>query len=510
MSADGAARKRARRLGPPRLLATLAALALTAQPAAAATLLDAIRLAYQTNPTLRGKRADLRATGEGYTQARAGLGPTLSVNAQGGYSIARVQSQASAFSGATDTTHTGDTANASISLVQPLLSFGANSAKVRNARDSLLAGEETLRQTEAQIIGQVITAYLNVRRDREVLAILRDEIGRLVTEFNQIKAQGGYGVLTRTDVAEAQARMLQAQSQLDISQGQLLSDAADYLSVVGENPDQLDPEPELAGVPVTVDAAFTAAEHNNPQILSAIQSELAAREQVNEAKAAYGPTVSLRVDAGAQPVVPYLPNVYDRNVTVSAVVNQPLFTSGMRDSKVREAMYRDSEAVLQIEATRRDVVKAVAQAWSQFVSARAAEKLSEAEVEADKVAVEGAEIEEQVGRRSTFELLNEEVALANARINLLQNKHDKYVAQVALLQGMGLLEARYITPGLETYDTLKSIRQRGDATPWQGAIESIDDLLSRHATTPPVSPSNAGSTRPIMISPADSPVPPAP
>lgn len=488
-----------RRSGLARAVMGLAFCLGSAAAANATTLSDAIRLAYQTNPDLRGERAGLRAVDEGYVQARAGLGPQVNLQGQGGYSIARVQGASGGRNADTDTTYTGATGNGGLSIVQPLFTFGAMSSRVRGARDESLAGRQSLRQAEAQVIGKVITAYMDVRRDREALIVLRDEITNLSKEFDEIKAKGELGQLTHTDIAEAQAKMLAAQAEYDLARGRVQASAADYLRVVGENPDNLEPEPELAEMPTNVDDALTAADSNSPKILEAIESEKAAREKVNEAKASYGPTLSLRVDVGVQPIVPYLPNLYDRNVTMGAVLSQPLFTSGMRASKVREASERDDQAMLNVESARREVIANVAQAWSQVLSTTAAETRTAAAVEADKVAVEGNQVEERVGRRSPFELLNTELELANTRINLIERHHDKYIAEAALLAAMGLLEARNLTPGIELYDPAKSVKEAGGMPPipWEGPIEAVDGALSLKARAPEAVP-NAGSKRPDM------------
>src|SRR5580700_1186160 len=49
--------------------------------ARAETLADAIALAYQTNPTLLAQQAALRGVDETYVQARAGYGPTATLQA---------------------------------------------------------------------------------------------------------------------------------------------------------------------------------------------------------------------------------------------------------------------------------------------------------------------------------------------------------------------------------------------------------------------------------------------
>jgi outer membrane protein len=474
------------------------ALALSAAPAGATTLMDAIRLAYQTNPTLRAQRAELAAIGEGYVQARSNLGPQVNLNGEGGYSIARVESAQGPFTPASDTTYRGATGTGDLAIVQPIFSFGANKAQVRGAKDDVMAGREDLRQAESETLQKVIQAYIDVRRDRQVLTILRDEIDRLQRAFDETKAKGELGELTRTDVAEAQARLLAAEGQLQMARGHLTASNAEYLAVVGENPDELAPEPDLPGVPATIDEAFGAAEQNNPQIRSAIEAEQAAREKVNAAKAAYGPTLGVRFDAGVQPVLPYIPGVYDRNVTVTAVVTQPIFTSGMRGSKVREAADRDSEAMIQVDAARRTAVQAVAQAWGTWTSARDAADLTARQVEAENVAVEGNEVEERVGRRSIFELVNVEMDLANARIQVLDTRHDEYAARAALLAAMGVLEARFLTPGAALYDPAAALKkaERVGSVPWQGAVEAID---VGPQTRPP--PANAPLPHPIVGEP---------
>ena len=55
------------------------------RPVLAETLSEAIALAYDTNPNLLASRAQLQAVDEGYVAARAGMRPTLTAQAAGGY-----------------------------------------------------------------------------------------------------------------------------------------------------------------------------------------------------------------------------------------------------------------------------------------------------------------------------------------------------------------------------------------------------------------------------------------
>jgi outer membrane protein len=487
------------------LAAAGALLVLGAGAAEAETLSDAIRLAYQSNPALRAQRSQLRQTDEDYVQARAGLGPQVNVQAQGAYHNSRLDQTGSFFRKGGVADHHAGTGAADLSIAQPLFTSGAARAQVQGAAAEVLAGREDLRQSEAKLLNAVITAYVDVRRDRETLKVLQDGIDALTRDFEEIKAKGAAGQLTKTDVAESEARLLAAHAELDLAQGRLNASVAEYVYVVGQSPGQLEPEPDLPGMPKTVDEAFDAAERNNAQLLSALQGERAAREKVNEAKAATGPTVALKLDANVEPEEPYLAHQYDKDLSVSAVYNQPLFTSGINSSRIRQALERDKQAQLNVEYVRRGVVQQVARAWSALVSTDRALDIQQKQADVEEAAVVGNRIEQRVGTRSTFELMNAEFELTDARLRLLQSRHDAYIARAELVAAMGLLEARFLTPGAQLYDPQASLKrvERVGAVPWEGAVERIDGLVGPRTPAPHLSAPDAGAERPAGLPPLD-------
>ena len=480
-----------------RLTILAAVVTLAPSVAAAETLYDAIALAYQTNPSLRAQRATLRGADEGVVQARAGYGPQVNLTGQVEYQEARAPKTGLFVKGEQD--YRVGSGSADLSASQPLYTAGAVSAQVRGASAEVLASREALRQAESQLLQQVITAYVDVRRDRETIRILRDEIVALTGEFEETKAKGRLGQVTRTDVAQSEARLLSAQAQLNLAQGRLNISNAEYLNVVGQSPGELAPEPDLPGQPATVDQAFQAADHNNPQLLQAIQVERSAREKVNQAKAAGGPSLSLKFDAAAGPTAPYLQRQYDQSVTAALVFNKPLFTSGYNSSKVRQALDEDDHAQLAIEAARRGVVQLVAQAWDQLASTQSALAIEERQVAVQTVAVQGNRVEERVGQRSTIDLLNAELELANARLGLIQSRHDAYVARASLLAAMGLLEARYLTPDIQLYDPVASLKriERRAPQPMTAVIAPVDHILVPTTPMPHLSAPGAGSQTPV-------------
>ena len=440
-------------------IAALILAVFSAPLARADTLSDAIALAYQTNPTLRAQRAELRAVDEGYVQAEANAGPQVTLSGGVSAEAARVALGAGLFGGSDQENFSGGTTTTTLSAAQSLYTSGLTSARLHAASADIVMNRQLLRQAESQTLLQVITAYLDVGRDRAAVHVIEEELAALKDVSVEVQARGKLGQISKTDVAQAEERILAAQAQYNVVLGRLTLSEAEYLNVVGENPGVLEPASDLPGAPQTVEAAFDSASSNNPRILASAAGERGARERVNAAKAANGPTVSVRVDANVGPTEPYLQHSYEKSAAVSLIYNAPLFSAGLNQSKIRQALEEDNRAMLELEAERRNVVQAVSQAWTQLMNTKTATNLAKRQIASQRAVVKGDQIEERVGERSTVELLNAELELTNAELNLLQLQHDEVLAQASLLSAAGLLQADLIAPQVKSYDPSASFRQ---------------------------------------------------
>jgi len=468
------------------LLAAVCSVGLVAglvSPASAETLGDAIALAYQTNPTLQGQRASQRALDESVVQARTGYRPTVSVSADVGYADGDGDGDS------------GRSSGAGVTVSQPLYTGGRVGSQISAARADVLTGREGLRSVEAQVIQTVVTAYVDVRRDIERLRIANENVAVLQRQLDEAKARFEVGEITRTDVAQAEARLAAAKSSLSSSQAQLAISRASYAAVVGQNPGDLAAEPTLDGIlPTTVDDAFKAAEEANPQILAAEYSERASRARLQSARAERRPTISARGtvgwDASTAPTTPgsiFTPaqgaggqfNDYSRSASGSISLSVPIFTGGLINSQVRAAEERNKADELAIEEARRDVLRTVSQAWNGLIGARANMVSNEEQVRATRIAFEGVRQEAQVGLRTTLDVLNAEQELRNAELALVNANRDEYVAAAILLSAMGKLEARYLTPDVQLYDPAvnsKSVNRALGWVPWEPVIAIVDKV----------------------------------
>ena len=463
---------------------------LSAAPVSAETLADAIALAYESNPTLQAQRATQRALDESVVQARAGWRPTLSVTAQSNYSQSRTPGYANATRNATEDDTYG---TATLSLSQPVWTGGRVGAAVSAAEADILAGRENLRRVESQVLSSVIQAYSNVRRDQQSLEIRQENVKVLQRQLEESKARFEVGEITRTDVAQSEARLAASQALLRSAQAQLAISRANYASVVGQNPGELAPEPSLASLlPDDVDKAFDMAEQNNAQIRAAEYAAQASRARVTAARAERMPSVSVGGTLGwTGEVQPYEPSDATRNITGRATLTVPLFTGGLTNSRVRAQVERNNADRIGIETARRSVLQAVTQSWNELLAARANIGSSEEQVRAATIAAEGTRQEQQVGLRTTIDVLNAESELRSAQLSQVNAVRDEYVAAASVLFSMGRLEAANLTPAVAKYDpktNFDKLRITWGWVPWEEPIGIVDSALVPKAQELPREP----------------------
>jgi len=500
-----------------------------AVPASAETLADALALAYQNNPTLQAQRATQRALDENYVQARSGWRPTLGMSGSMTYSEQRTPKFAlgrddngdgipDTFAN-TPTINEGNTAQIGLSFSQPIWTGGRVAASVNAANADVLAGRETLRRVEAQVLVSVIQAYSDTRRDQETLRIRQENVNVLTRQLQESNARFDVGEVTRTDVAQSQARLSQAQALLQSAVAQLAITRATYATLVGQNPGDLAPEPSLAYMlPTDPDEAFKLAEQFNPQLRAQQFTEQASRARVAGAHAERMPNVTASVTYGYggpaipnKPLDPFEAQLYSRSTRATVNATLPLFTGGLASSRIRQAVERNNTDRITVEGVRRSVLQNVTTFWSQLIAARANISSSDEQVRAARIAAEGTRQEQQVGLRTTIDVLNAEQELRQAELNAVTSRRDEYVAAANVLAVMGRLEGKNLVPSVPQYDAAKNFRKLRITwgwVPWEEAVSAVDRVATPWPSHRPGEKADEKAIAP-GLSPAPATPPPA-
>jgi outer membrane protein len=452
------------------LAAAVSVLALgLAVSAQAESLNDAIAMAYAQNPTLLRSRAAQRATDETYVQTRSQLGPSLSADASTTYNDRPDLAGNRAYT------------TAGISASQTIFASGGIASSLKASRANVMSGQEGLRSTESGVLLDVISIYTAVRRDQQALQISQDNYDILKQQLDQTQAQFDAGQLTRTDVAQSQARLSASAASLASAQAQLDSDRASYVAIVGQSPVALDVEPALPGLPTDFNAALDAAEKSNPDLQSAQYAADSAKAQVRAERSVFGPTVGLSASTGGTQAGLGAGDIADNDATSATLrLSIPLFSAGLNGSRVRQATENYNAQLQVVESTRRQVVSSVSQAWSQMLAARSAVVSNQEQVKAATVAADGVKVEQQVGLRTNIEVLNAQQELKSAQLALIEAERGQYVAGSQLLSVMGGLTAKAFVPDIQVYDPeqhFDDVKSKG-WTPLEPVVHALDGLAA--------------------------------
>lgn len=476
--------------------ALLLATALIAGPASADTLREALATAYKSNPTLTGARAGQRATDENVAIQRSRGLPSVSATAS--YTEDFVRS-------ALNFTSPARTVGGSVNLSVPIYSGGAvrNGIKAADARVS--AGQASLRDTEATLFSNVVAAYMDVIRDQAIVSLNKQNLQVLFVNLEATRDRFQVGDLTRTDVAQSQARLSEARSQLESAQSNLINSRETYVRLVGAPAVNLEPPPPLPNLPQTPDTAVTVALDNNPALLAAQRNRDAARFETSVARASRAPKLSavsgynyanfLGSLTLNQPGV----DITQVNKTAQAGLQLtiPLYQGGLPTAQVRQAQALESQSIEQTIEVERNIV---AQTRASYASWRASNELivsSQAAVDANTLSLEGVRAENSVGNRTILDILNAEQELLNSQVNLVSARRNSYVAGFSLLAAMGQAEARNL--GLDAgvlYDpTVNYRRVRNDIWDFHDDPKP-SAVATRTVDTPAQTPSVVGPTQP--------------
>jgi outer membrane protein len=426
-------------------------------PAAADTLRDALTGTYATSPVLNAQREALKGTDATVAlagaQARPQIAATVGINRDLTRSGVLVTSRAS-----------GPVLSGGLDLNLPLFAGGRIRNSVGAAKARVEAERAALRAVEGEVFAEAVEAYMDVMRDRAVEDLNENQVRVLSENLRATTSLFNAGDLTRTDIAQSQARLSSATAQLSLAQARLTASEENYLRVVGRRPDTLAPPPPLPPLPATANEAARMAIARNPRLTAALQQARAAGLDVRVAFADRLPSVAGVLGGD---YVNYLSDSFGVGVprtgvqtTLGVTTRIPLYQGGAPSARIRQARAAEGELMERTVATERTVV---ANARSAFVTYQASLKAIQSNqdaVTANELALRGTRAERSVGSRTVIEVLNAEQELLASRVQLIAARRDAYVAGFQLLQAMGQASSEDL--GLQQgplYDPISNYRR---------------------------------------------------
>ncbi|MDX2211337.1 MAG: TolC family outer membrane protein [Sphingopyxis sp.] len=446
-------------------LAGTALAALVVTPAAAETLQGALTKAYENNPTLTAARAGQRANDENVPiQKAAGL-PSAGASVDFSENLVI---PGNSFFVAKRSVQVGGR------VAVPIYQGGAVRNAVKAAKARVEAGQADLRATEASVFSQVVGAYMDVIRDQAIVKLNQKNVAVLRTNLQAARDRFEIGDLTRTDVAQSEARLALAEGDLRGVEANLIASREAYVRLVGEAPVDLEAPPPLPGLPASPEDAVAIALATNPDIEAANQLVNASRADIGVARASRLPSLEATTQGGYNNNLNSIPaaNTTSDNVTTSVTAGVtltiPLFQGGRPAAQVRQAQSRTSQAIENYVEVERGVIAQTRGAFAAWQANQQIIAATQQAVSANALSLEGVRAENSVGTRSILDILNAEQELLSTQVQLVSAQRNAYVAAFSLLAAMGKAEARDLGLGGGTlYDPEVNYRRvRGQIFDW--------------------------------------------
>jgi len=399
------------------------------------SLEDALTRGLITNPQYGVVANNRRATDEELRQARGLFLPSIDLAASGG--VEWTDDQGTALSGIDDKTR--GIYDYSATLTQMLFDgFGA--ANEVDRQESRVESAAYRVHETAELVGlDIVEAYLEVLRQRDLLLIARDNVQDHISMLNEIVATAEAGRSTDADVAQAEARLASARANAANVKEALRIAESQYIQEVGENPDILImPSLPVEAVSSDIDEAVRVAVTESPT-LDIFESDMnVAWEEYEATESGFWPEVDLQLqgrqndDLGGQ-------DGNDKSASAQLVANWNIYRGGIDTALRREHIYRHAQSKESRVEAARQLENDVRQTWAAMVSAGERANEFAAQAAANQKVVSAYKDQFELDRRTLLDVLDSQNELFVSRSNAVNAEYLEMLAVYRLLSLQGKL-----------------------------------------------------------------------
>ncbi|MGE0086331.1 MAG: TolC family protein [Desulfococcaceae bacterium] len=332
----------------------------------------------------------------------------------------------------------------SVSVSWPVYDSGRTWYGRQQARLNHEAVNFMTNRVRQQVIGRTIMSYVGVLLSDENLKVMEQTLETARTHFSMVESRFKGGFVVKSDLLRAQVHIadleqqrLQAQSQTDISRCMLNV----AMGVDGNMRYELNsPLEKGKGPDESLDVWIAKALSTRPDLIHLKLQENIADKEVNKARSAHYPSVSLE---GNYELNSEKGDDFGDNYNIGALVSLNLYSGGRISAGIREARASQEEVNAMIRATEQQVCGETRQAFFNAQSAWERIKVAQAATGQAEESLRIVQNRYNSGLFTITDLLDSETALHQARTNHLRAVHDYRVAAVQLALAAGTLDENF-------------------------------------------------------------------
>jgi outer membrane protein len=411
------------------------ALTLALAPAAqAANLSDVFRDAQAYDAQYASARAADKAGQEKSVQGRAGLLPSVNLNANASHNTF----ESNLTSGTSQYSPNG----VSINATQPLYRR-QNQVQYAQSKEQVRIADLQFKLAEQDLILRVAQAYFDVLQSQDTIAFIDAQKAAITEQLASAKRNFEVGTATITDTNEAQARYDLAVAQEIAEQNTLNIRRRALERLIGKPAEALDTpvDPlQLKDASGSIDDwAARAAKGNLQAEIQRIAMSIADQE-VERNRAGHYPTL----DAVAGYAINNNQNIgptqiSTRVASIGLQLNVPIYQGGLVSSRVREAVANQEKARQDAEAAAREASLQARQDWLNVSSGAARVRALEQALVSSNAQLDSTKLGLEVGVRTNLDVLNAEQQVFSARRDLASARYAYLLAGLSLKAAAGIL-----------------------------------------------------------------------
>ena len=392
------------------------------------TVDGAIGIALTYYPSVVQARQNLAVATQQVRQARAAWKP--SVNANAGYN--RSTSNADAGS---ETSDSGSSYSAGLSVDQLLYDFGKTPASIRQACARQLAAQENLRAARSDVAFSVRTAFYDLARAQELLQVAVESERQYVVHLDQVRVLAEVGRRIRYDITKAEVDLGNARLDLINASNTVMTARAALNRSLGlaEEPGyRIDVSP-IPQVPAVFEEGMRIARARHPQLQALKAQERAASAAVDAAIADLYPALNLSGDFGWSGAA--FPLVW--NWALAARTGLALFTGGRKTSAIEIAVSDLRSARTSVADREQQICLDMSKAFAQMDSAARRMALTDLIVRQAQESLNLVNERYAQGQASSVEVTDGQVALTRARADQVNARFDYQTAAALIRHTIG-------------------------------------------------------------------------
>ncbi|HEY8189501.1 MAG TPA: TolC family protein [Micavibrio sp.] len=405
----------------------------------AETLSEAAVFAMNNHPVVESALAERDLAGEEEREKKSDFFPEVSINAATG----RVYGDNSTSRGLSATRGVGYSWNHEGGLtVNQLIFDGQETVNRVDAADARRqAANVNIMDVQESLALRVVLAYLDVLRNRESAAMIREHAGKIANYRKRIGKMVDQGAADESMAVQTHDIQNQLDGTLADIEGQMNKALAEYAEAVGHPADSAMAKPSLDEklLPADVEDAVVLARKNNPALKIAALQGIAAGHDIDAERATLYPDVSGELSYFKKDLADVIGGeVVDERALLR--MNWTFSTGGAQLARIRQSVYREAATRARNEDLANRLEREVRKAYAEMDASKSRLDVSRDRVDVSDDLVKTYKKQFEAAKITLLNLLQAENAHFNAKLGVLNADYRHMAAEYSILASTGRLQ----------------------------------------------------------------------